>query len=360
MLLFNRYEGAFPIFWNKAINNSIQYYIHTRPTRNTMIISGPKYSGKSTLLNQIAKNLEDEGRFVVNIDAMEVNTIYDLIKTIRTAITIGLNTVFNVKGTGAFYGINEINDRMNKTMLIKPKFQNPMLQKAFFRFSRALENIVNDKKEFNEMSIKLFFDAFENYETILRPVIIFQNVENIFSIDGIGQKLKEAAIARLVRRDLYQDYVPILVEVKNSINLLEIEPLDSFQIIYMNGLKDANNKYVHTYKLFQFSEFKKILNVFGNHQGTFSRIFEDLRYKIPISTSIASIQKEINDTIHSSNIHKISPQICSNSNKIILTKDEILQIKPLFENGYLSIKNGLYVKFMNKEVRNNLCSLSRK
>lgn len=357
---FNRYKGIIPLFCNKDLNNSIQYYVHTRPTRGVLIVSGTKGSGKSTMLNHIAEKLENEGRFVVNINAFEVKTFSDLIEAIKIAVAVGLDKIYNVIGANGINGINEINDRLNKTITNIPVFPNSMLQKVYAAIIGPLENVVNEDSEFDEMSVKMFFDSFEDYEKILRPVLIFQNIENVIAIEDIGQKLKEAVIARLIRRDLYNDYVPILIEVKNSINLHEIEQLNSFQINYRNGLKDAYNKYVRAYKIFSYLEFKKIQNVFGNHQGTFSRIFENIRYGIPIDSSIATIQKEISDTIHSANITQIPPQICSNSNKIIFNKDEIHQMNSLFENGYLSIKNGLYVKFMNKEVRKVLCSLLRK
>ncbi|KAH0788806.1 hypothetical protein GPJ56_007488 [Histomonas meleagridis] len=351
-LPFHRYQGLFPIYWDKTFNSSIQYYIQTRPTRNVALITGARQSGKSTVLNQISEKLQNEGRFVVNVDALEVKTLDDLVKRIRAAVALGLTQAYNILSTNMITGLNEIQDPQNETSLPIPSFPNPALQKPFIAISSTLESIGN----FSEMAVHKFFDTFEAYEELLRPVLIFQNIEYIYELDS---RIIKSAVSRLSRRNHYNDYVPVFVEIKNSHNLINLETTSSFQVLTIKPIHDSRTKFVFTNPLFRRSEYRKIFNTFGSHQGTFARVFEDLRYNVPIEKSILNIKEEIKQTIQRIGISKVPSEICSKSEKVLLNFNETAQLAPLFANGYLVLNDGMYVKFMNKEVRTTLCTLPK-
>lgn len=396
---FHRYTGQIPYLLSESFNISLRRYTQTRPSRNVLLITGAQKTGKSRAINRMANDMESTGHFVLNIDAARSsNNIFDFFKLIRHEVASSLVRMkqfvsssdlkqiaeIEVPGVDINSIINSINlgNSSSPTSLISldysvahvpiPNFPDPAFTRPYLAICAILENIYNPQnKTFSEWAVHRFFDALEIYRDVLQPAIFIHNIERIKSIKTreeplLGVKIIEAAKARLSRRNHYGDFVPIFVEIKNSLVRINLDN-DVFRIVQTDTPKNSYSSFVRRHKVFRRSEYKKIVNHFGYHIGTFSRIFEDLKYNVELDASIHNFQNYINHAVYkiygkessySINEDSILKKLCRSQCEMRITNStDFRALRPLFENGYLHLKKGFRVAPMNKGVTIAICSL---
>lgn len=396
---FHRYTGQIPYFISDSFNISLRRYTQIRPSRNVLLVTGAHKTGKSRAINRMANDMELNGHFVLNIDAARSsNDIFDFFKLVRHEVASSLVRMKQFLTSSDLKRISEIevpgvdiNSIINSITLGNstisppyisldysiahvpiPNFPDPALVRPYLAICAILENIYNDvNKTFSEWAVHRFFDALESYRDVLQPALFIHNIERIKSFKTreepiLGVKIIEAAKARLSRRNHYGDIVPIFVEIKNSLIRINIDN-DVFRIVQTDTPKKSYSTFVRRYKVFRRSEYKKIVDNFGYHIGTFSRIFEDLKYNVELDASINNFQNNLNHTIYkiygkessySINENGILRKLCKSQCKMRITNStDFRALKPLFENGYLHLKKGFRVTPMNKGVSIAICSL---
>ena len=397
---FHRYTGQIPYFISESFNLSLRRYTQIRPSRDVLLVTGAHKTGKSRAINRMANDMESNGHFVLNIDAARSsNDIFDFFKLVRhevasslvrmkqflTTSDLKLISEIEIPGVDINSILNSINNRnstSSKSRYITldysyahvpiPNFPDPTFIRPYLAICSILENIYNDvNKTFSEWAVHRFFDALESYRDVLQPALFIHNIERIksFKTRGeplLGVKIIEAAKARLSRRNHYGDIVPIFVEIKNSLVRISIDN-DVFRIVQTDTPKNSYSTFVRRNKVFRRSEYHKIVDHFGYHIGTFSRIFEDLKYNVNLDASIQNFQKYINHKIHkiygkessySANEQSILHKLCKSQCSMRITNStDFRALKPLFEIGYLHLKKGFNVKPMNKAVTIAICSL---
>ena len=363
ILPFHRYRGPIPYVWTDTFNRTVTHYAQIRPSRSVLLISGPRKSGKSRALNQIALDLTDAGNFVINVDPKPARNLTDLLRIVETSIARGLVTVKSRLTNSEMKDLLELQPPIPNCSSPLPLFHEPALDKVYRSLVGCLEGFLGGN--YSDAAVHAFFDTLEMYAEVLKPVVLIQGLDRVKAMRGadgepIGLRIVEAAKRRLSRRDQYEDYVPVFVELQDSaFRLTNRNPV--FRFVRAGGMANAQQLFVNKHKVFSGSEFKKITSVLGSNAGTFARVFEDLKFDISLDDSLGRFQQKartiVNRTMYG-RTGSASARFCKSPDGIHLSShEEIDELAPLIANGYLYVRKGLEVVPLNKEVVRVLCSL---
>ena len=347
---FERFNGRIPYVWNPDFNRSLRQYISTVPSRNVLVLVGPYQCGKSRALDVMAADLAKSRHLVLNVDLSTARDAADVASLFRIAVINGLAAVHphlsSSKATKAgevFSGDEEIERNID-----------PFFGRVYNAFSRVLNKSIN-----NSYSFTKFFDYLESLKTVLRPVVFIHDFENL---QRASPSLYEAALARFSRRPLYEDFVPIVCEVKNSsASMLKeriLQPI--FQIEEVKELKDPTRELIVLNRALSDIELRKIMAAFGGHGGSIERVFEDLKAGIPIDESIQIQQNAVESYLKILlNGRFPSPlfRLCVSDDSIKLRNStEISSLMPLLESGFIFLSKDDYARAAHPGVKKALCS----
>ena len=172
-------------------------------------------------------------------------------------------------------------------------------------------------------------------------------------------------IAYLKPRDLYLQTIPIVLEVKNTLYLLQMNKEPMFRYYEMEQLGDVTKDLVENTPVFNVYELKSVIKSFGAHGGSIAKIFESLRYGMKIDNAIESISKSIRKGLKTkiaNNEHtlQLAKRLCEGKGTMPVTNiSHIKDLAPLFE-GYLYLSKEFQIKSSNKAVTSVLCSINSK
>ena len=354
-LPFHRYRGPIPYVWTETFNRTVTNYARIRPSRNVLLISGPRKSGKSRALNQLELDLTAAGHFVINIDPRPASNLTDLLRITASSIARALVTAKSRLSSSEMRDLLELQPRFTNCSSPLPIFHDAGLDKVYRGLIGPLEGFLGDN--FSEAAVHTFFDTLELYASVLNPVLLVQNVDQVKSMNPA---IVDAARARLSRRDQYEDYVPVLVELQNSsFRVVNQNPV--FRVVRAGGMKDSHRLFVSKNKVFSGNEFNKITSVLGENAGVFARVFEDLKFDISLDDSLGRFQRRarviVNRTM-SGRTGSAARRFCHGPDKFRLRgSGDLEEFMPLIENGFLYVRKGHGVVPMNKEVVRALCSI---
>lgn len=410
---FNRHMGQLPYLISESFNQSLSRFSQIRPSRKVLLITGACKTGKSRALNKFADEMRSNGHLVINIDAAKAKNIVEFFNLIKHEVAANLVLVKQFISSTDLKQLSEIeipgvdyksilnsiiqsnisSETIPSSAYLSsisssqqdsfwheyrtvhvpiPSFPDSALIRPYLSLCAILENVYDAQNQtFSEWAVHRFFDALEKYKNSLQPIIFIHNYEIIKAFKSksdplLGVKLTEAAKARLSRRNLYRDYVPIFVEIKDSLLRIKLDT-NTFSIIQTDRPKNAYSAFVWHNRIFRHREYKRIVNHFGYHIGTFSRIFEDLKSNADLDTVIQNYQNSITETVKSiyaydsafpNNGTDIMKRLCLSQGRMRITNmTDLRYLKPLFQNGFLFLKKGFKVRTVNKGVTNAICVL---
>lgn len=382
---FQRHIGRIPYVWNPDFNKTLRQYINTAPTRNVMLITGPYQSGKSRALNIMAKDLAVNRRLVINCDLSTAKTPEDVISLFKIAVINGLSSVYPYlssnqisKASNIFKAEkeNEIqsdsniqnqpneftspttaqnfttNSTFSETSIEGTYEKDPFLGLLYVTFSRILHNSLKHPYSFSE-----FFDYLENQKNYLRPVVFIHRLENL---QKSSPSLYSSFLSRLSRRPLYNDFVPIVCEIRDSSFRIDSKPIPSYlSFTDLKPLADPTKDLIVKNSVFSQIELRKIMNSFGGHGGSIERVFEDLKMGLSIDESIKKEQQAVESYIKDllkGDFPQPLYEICRlNGTAKIVNTTSLKTLVPLFQSGHLYLNRGSIVQVAHNGVRNALC-----
>lgn len=362
--IIERFEGPIPFIPTAGINKTVRHYIETKPSRFVLLIGGPSQSGKSRLIDMLHQESIDNSRLSIRIDAGQANSIEDLMDFVKVGLVEGLapiQTSINFK--------NVENFDMTETSTRKEKMNT---EQKMTKLYKALVKSIDScyKNGFSERNIHRFFEILEIVSDNFHPIIFVHNYDRISLLGTnddpeFGKKLIDSIIAYLKHRDLYSQTIPIVLEIKNTLYLLQKNPNPIFRYYEMEQLGDVTKDLVDNTPVFNLFELKSVIKSFGPHGGSIAKIFESLRYGMKIDNAIESLSKSIRKGLRakiSGNEHAIqlSKRICDGKGSMHVTNiSDIKTLAPLF-NGYLYLSKDFQIKSSNKAVVRVLCSINSK
>lgn len=207
-------------------------------------------------------------------------------------------------------------------------------------------------------SLTKFIDYLESMKNYIRPVVF---VHDLDKFKKASPALYSSFFARLSRRPLYKDFVPVICEVRDSSFRLSTEPI-SPSILYteITPLRDPTRDLVVKYRVFSQIELKKIMNAFGGHGGTIDRVYEDIKSGMSIDESIQKQQRAVEAFLRrelNGSFPEPLYEICKRNGTARITNlTQLMSLKPLFASGHLFLSNDAIVKMAHIGVKNALCS----
>ncbi|OHT02885.1 hypothetical protein TRFO_06938 [Tritrichomonas foetus] len=344
---FERHSGRIPYVWNHDFNRTLRQYINTLPSRNVLVLTGPYQSGKSRALDVMANDLSTN-HLVLNVDLSTAHSPEDVISLFRIAVINGLAAIYpHISSSKISKSSEEF-----KSDFETDKNIDPFFGRVYNAFCRVL-----DRSLMYSYSFTKFFDYLESLKTTLRPIVFIHNFDN-FQV--ASPELYESAMARLSRRPLYLDFVPVVCEIRNSSFRIsnQITP-ESLRFLEVKELKDPTRDLVVLTRALSDLELRKIMAAFGGHGGTIDRVFEDLKQGMSIEKSIEKQQKAV-ETYLRNLLNGTFPQplyeVCRmNGAAKITNTDDLNALVPLLESGHLYLSPGFVVKTAHNGVKKALC-----
>lgn len=343
---FVRYEDRIPYVWNVKFNRTLGSYLRTRPSRNVLVLTGPYQCGKSRAMNIMTRELTSSGRLAINVDFSVARTPKQAVGLIRLAVLQGLA---ELRSNLTLSTARRAADKLGA--LAETKAIQPM-----DRVSEILEKVLSEA-ETTPFAISKFFDCLETVAVILKPVVFAHAIDTLKSV---APELFDAAEARLSRRAIYRDSVPVVCEVKDSSFRVEPRPLgDAVRVFEVGELIDPVYTLVVKTQAFSAIEVGKITDRFGGHGGTFERVFEDIKMGVDVDESVEKQSRLVHDyvtnMIDETQMEVIANLCLAENETTEMEVEELKLLSPLFRTGHLYLSHDRTVVFANKVVREALC-----
>ena len=172
--------------------------------------------------------------------------------------------------------------------------------------------------------------------------------------------LYSSFLSRLSRRPLYNDFVPIVCEIRDSSFRIDSKPIPSYlSFTDLKPLADPTKDLIVKNSVFSQIELRKIMNSFGGHGGSIERVFEDLKLGLSIDESIKKEQQAVESYIKDllkGDFPQPLYEICRfNGTAKIVNSTALKTLIPLFQSGHLYLNRGSIVQVAHNGVRNALC-----
>ena len=357
----DRFEGPIPYVFTSAINKTVRHYVETRPSRFVLLIGGPSQSGKSRLIDILASEAADHSRLVIKLDVAAANSIEEFAKFLKVAIVEGLTNIRASINANKLKNVNNEIDMSSEAS--QETVLDPKVAKLFNLLGKTIDGAY--KNGLSERNIHRFFYLLEALSDDFNPIIFMHNYDKLATLGTkddpeFGKKLISSLIAVLSRRDLYQDTIPIVLEIKNTLYLINKSQNPIFRYFEMGELGDVSKELVEEAPIFNQFELKNVIKTFGAHGGSIAKIFESLRYGQKIDKAINKLIQSIkvttkNKIVNNPNAQLFVKHFCESKKPLYFTNiTDIDSISPLF-NNLLYLSKDFQVKASNRAVFNALC-----
>ncbi|KAH0787044.1 hypothetical protein GPJ56_009042 [Histomonas meleagridis] len=348
-----QFEGSIPFIWNRNVNLTVAQYTEARPSPYILLLGGGYQSGKSRLIEVLAQEKIENGRFVIKFDASEAKSFEDLCTLLKLAISNGLTYYKMYGSSNSLLRAAEKLDSSGKSTATN---SGAAISKIYSIFSSLIDSI--DLPHFSTQQAQKFFKYLELISENLKPIIMIHNYDFIKSLDSpLIPRILDSLSSYLSRRNNYEQTIPVILEIKNSLSLINLTNPTIFGYFEMPELENTQHHYTTEYQIFTAPQLKKIINAFGAHSGAIAKVFEDRRFGIQIEDSIANQINKITRVVKAATIGADE-----NSTKIICAKENVdvnevnaEKLRPLFDEEMIYVTKSLEIKFANKAVRNALC-----
>ncbi|OHT14226.1 hypothetical protein TRFO_15531 [Tritrichomonas foetus] len=359
----DRFEGPIPFIYTSSINKTVRHYIETRPSRFVLLIGGPSNSGKSRLIDILAQESIENSRLVIKLDVNAASSIEEFAKFLKVALVEGLT---NIRSSISANKIKNVNNEIDMAEESQQTVSDPKIAKLFNILERNID--LSYQKGFSEKHIHRFFEILEAMSDNFRPIIFMHNFDKIASLGTdedpeFGSKLIKSVSAGLSRRDLYQQTVPIVLEIKNTLYLVNKTQNPIFRYFEIDHeLGDVTNELVDNAPVFNLFELRKVIKKFGAHGGSISKIFESLRYGQKIDDAIDELYQSYKVMVKSNIAGRkealaVVKRICDAKGTLpIGNLTDIEYIRPLFD-GCVYLSKEFQIRASNRAVVDALCSI---
>lgn len=337
---FVRIDDRIPYVWNRDFNSTLKSYVRTAPSRHVLVLTGPYQCGKSRALEIIGQELAAAGRVPISIDFAPAQSLADAVGLIKLGVTKGLADAYprlsslKLRKAAALFG-DRAEDSLSTVQMGLGKILDRVCERPF--------------------DISKFFDCLEALAPSLEPVVFAHSVDHLAEV---APELFSAARARLSRRPLYEDVVPVVAEVRDS-SFHAKAPIDDDSVseFELGELHDPIFTLVVQTRALSSVELRKIVDRFGAHGGTIERVFEDMKAGIGIDKAIekeANILKGyLKEVVTGEQLNAIE-EMCHHKADG-QDKATLAALAPLLKTGHVYLAKNLTLSFAHRGVEDALC-----
>ena len=368
---FIRNCSQFPYIWTEAFNKTIRNYVNKYPSRDVLFITGGYRTGKSRALDIIANELKQEGRLAITLDAKNFWPIQTFLNSIKGNIATTLIQIKQNLPSDTIKKLTEKRAKRNSRVFenyTMPNNLDPCFYGVYLSLAKTIDQIYNEtERKVSAFYVSKFFDRLEFYKDYLKPVVIIHNYDSLLSIrqnasrsNTISLSLLDSIESRFKRRNLYRDFVPVLLEVKDTLFLVnesENELLTPTSVARTAPATKKESEILIQQKYLTKSEFNKLHKKFGGHIGHFVECYEDMVYADKDFTINDAINNRMNDLKEELNriMNDYSKQNAKKICRKKATADMIDSLKPLIKRGYVIVEKDLSLSFGSKAVQEIIC-----
>ena len=337
---FVRIDDRIPYVWNRDFNTTLKSYVRTAPSRHVLLLTGPYQCGKSRALEIMGQEVAASGRVPISVDFAPAASAADAIGLIKLGVIKGLTDAY---------------PRLSTLKLRKAASQfGDRADDAVSTIHRGLSRILDGALE-RPFEISKFFDCLESLAPSLEPVVFAHAVDHLAVV---APELFDAARARLALRPLYQDVVPVVCEVRDSMFHARAPIADDSVVEFeMGELQDPVFTLVVQTRALSSVELRKIVDRFGAHGGTIERVFEDMKAGILIDDAVEKewrlVRAYLRDVVSDAQ-RPVVRAMClgeaSGDNDATLDA-----VATLIHSGHIYLTKNLQLKFAHKGVEEALC-----
>ena len=354
---FVRNDQRLPFFWDRSLNVTLKKYVDILPSRYTMFLTGAYESGKSRTLYVLTDDLMKNERLVLNFDATKFNTTKEFV---RHAVVVVKQALINLRPHLQSQRLKELQTQTKVKGL--QSGLDPQLLGVYYSFKTAINKIIDEDGNVTSTGVREFFDVLDQYHERLRPVLFIHGGDLLYH-----SPLFQIVMSSLARKNQYQDYIPIVVELRDSSILFDLQQfgdMNLFRVATAGNLNETALDILIRTKSFTSYEIRKISSQIGSHGGPIAHILEDLKFDTKIEKAIENeirtIETKVNELLpdlsHQRRNRFITKLCKSNGDAFIAERDELELYKSLFENGYLYTDELLRTHAANKAVLRAICA----
>ena len=339
---------------SSSLNTSLKRYVETLPSRNTMFVTGAYESGKSQTLNLLAEDLFTKQRLVFNLDASKFPDEVSFISHLKTSLLDGLLKLRPYLSSDI---IKSLNPRTHNKSIPLPSGLDPLLGPTYLRISKSIDQIVTNDGGISTTGVRSFLDTLQSFSSTIRPVIILHAGDALF-----GTRLSAIVSSALSRKNLYNDFVPAVVELRDSSFLNAHSGPSSASTVRVACSEDFNesaHEALIRAKVFSAYELRRAAARLG---GALAHVYEDLKFGVGIDEAIEREERRIEEGVAEAMQRvgkrtKFVGKLCRSGGKAFGDdEEEVKGLKPLFERGFLYTDEMMNTRVANKAVLRAICS----
>ncbi|KAK8875351.1 hypothetical protein M9Y10_005516 [Tritrichomonas musculus] len=393
---FIRENGRMPFIWNHDLNTTVKNYLNTDPSNQILIVSGPYQSGKSRVLELIAENLIRTKRFPFIIRADQAATIEDLIDLTKINCLKTIDELSNQLTPVEIqkYGTLSISSLHRSNKRDHPHFTGTASTSYSRITSIGLANMYHYMETVaNSLSVAdkdpdLFFDLINRIDLVIKPYVLFFGFNNLRKKKNkngvdLGSILYNHSFERFMRRSQYAEFVPYIIEIKDSNLFLNktnklIFKSNQFVYAFTDQIENVIEEVSRKRSLFTQKEALYLQENFGGHGGSLSYVFHEMQVKRPIEESTETLNAKLKlqlSQIIKNTTDPVYYQICASkgskkSGQVAEGEGEIKWhdiwpagrklLKPLIKTGLLYSNTSKIVKPAHPGVYRYICSIAKK
>ena len=307
--LINLFDRPIPYIFDVQYHKDLRKYADEEEHKEILLVYGPHGMGKTRGLIEFGKELQQEGRLVIDIDLFSVSqyaTNSDIIDFLSNAVIESFHAL-----DGTSYKQSLLKQALSKftataSYIIKDNaghnhfigfIKDPLLQKAAQYIVSAIES-VNSSANVKALAL---FDAIESLKDSLRPIIIVHEPWRLLQTEGCTEYCVETS---KFFGQLFNGYgnvaftTGVIFDVANQtkIPMFKKEPYRFIRPFEFDP-ELAQHEFVSKEKIFTTPQFKGLFNLFGGCGIYFSQAHELLLSGYTYSETIEILKGDLKSAL---------------------------------------------------------------
>ncbi|OHT07589.1 hypothetical protein TRFO_05246 [Tritrichomonas foetus] len=357
---FIRSDQRLPFFWDRSLNKTLKQYVDILPSKYTMFLTGAYESGKSRHLYNFSTDLLRKQRLVINFDATKFSTSETFLEHALIAIR---KSLIDIRPYLTSSVLKEIAPSSIGRAHFTPVGLDPSLLGVYNNLAHSLKSIVDDDGNVQSTGVHNFFESLDSYRESLKPVLFIHGGDYLYN-----SPLFEIVRSIMTRKNQYQNYIPVVIELRDSSILFDFEECNILNKMRVSTAGDLNETALDILirsKLFTSFEIRRISSQIGSQGGPLAHVLEDLKFDTKIEKAIENeikaIETKVLDVLRNnvSNYKSstVTTKLCKgNGHAFIAERNDLVMFKPLFKHGFLYVDEMLHTHVANKAVLRAICA----
>ena len=351
---FVRSDARLPYFWDPILNQTLRRYVDTLPSRQVLFVTGGTGTGKSRAMDIIADKLTHDGKLAIVLDGENSADTEKFVRHIKRQILKALIAIRR-------YLPSDIVKQLQGNSGLSRRSPLPGLDPSLSHFYGVLTSPI-DESLCENGTVKMakvweFLDTLNGYHELIHPVLFVHAADRMWDTPFF-----EAVRGPLSRKNLYESYVPVVAEMKNSKNLLDLGTSNVVKIVATaNALNESAQDFLIRSRMYSSYEVRKVNNNFGPHGGVIAEVYEHLKFDVKIDQAI-----DLLNSFYERRAAELIPKgirkpaslyaLCKTGDALIVDKNDAEMLSGLFEQGYVYNDASLHTRFAHKGLAKAFCS----